>query len=230
MVRDGTDLPISHTGYVSLSTSHSIFQLNDVLCVPSIKKNLISIYQFCTSNDVSVEFFPHKFQVKDLCTKTPLHQGPMKDGVYEWPQNLNSTPPLLAFSTIKTSSSCWHQRLGHPAFPILQYIVKNNNLESSVSHNFSCNACSCNKAHRLPFYQSTLSTTTPLEIIFSDVWTSPILSIDNFKNYVVFIDHHTKYIWFYPLKAKSEVNMFLFGSSHLLKTTLDIKLKQNIIL
>lgn len=52
---------------------------------------------------------------------------------------------------------------------------------------------------------STLSSSTPLEIVFTDVWASPVHSIDNFKYYILFVDHFTKYIWLYPLKCKSDV-------------------------
>ena len=76
----------------------------------------------------------------------------MKDGVYEWPINQSNTSPILAFSMVKTSPSCWHQRLGHPAFPILQYVIRSNNLDSNVFYDVACNAYSCNKAHKLPFY------------------------------------------------------------------------------
>ena len=76
---------------------------------------------------------------------------------------------------------------------------------SSSSHfNFHCNSCSCNKSHKLPFSVSTLSTSSPLEIVFTDVWTSPVYSVDNFKYYIIFVDHFTKYIWLYPLKRKSD--------------------------
>lgn len=39
----------------------------------------------------------------------------------------------------------------------------------------------------------------------TDVWTSTIISIDNYKYYVVFIDHFTRYTWLFPLKRKSDV-------------------------
>ena len=164
---------------------------------------MISISQFCSSNNVSIEFLPSSFLVKELRTGTTLLRGSTKDGVYEW---LISSP-LLAFSSIKTSSFEWHHRIGHPAFPILKHIVSNNklHLSSSLSSDFSCNACLCNKSHKLSFSTSTLVSFQPLEIIFSHVWTSPIISHDDFKYYVIFIDHFTKYIWFYPLKQKSEV-------------------------
>lgn len=55
------------------------------------------------------------------------------------------------------------------------------------------------------FSISTLTTSFPLEVIFFDVWTSPLHSIDDFKYYVIFVNHLTKYIWLYPLKWKSHV-------------------------
>lgn len=61
------------------------------------------------------------------------------------------------------------------------------------------------KSHKLPFSTNTISTKNPLECLYSDVWTSPLVSIDNFKYYLVIVDHFTRYTWFYPLKQKSQV-------------------------
>ena len=203
MIGDGSGLSITHTGSSSLHTSHNTFTLNNVLCVPAMQKNLISISKFCSSNHVSIEFLPTIFLVKDIRTGAILLKGKTKDGVYEWPVS----PPLLAFSSIKTSLSEWHQRLGHPAINILKQIVPKNKLEfsSSLSSNFSCNACLSNKSHKLSFSQSTVLSSQPLETIYSDVWTSPLISHNVFKYYVIFVDHFTRYIWFYPLKQKSDV-------------------------
>lgn len=42
------------------------------------------------------------------------------------------------------------------------------------------------------------------------MWTSPIVSIDNFKYYLVIIDHYTRYTWLYLMKLKSQVReMFM---------------------
>ena len=172
-----------------------------------MKKNLISISQFCTTNNASVEFLPSSFHVKDLRTGAILLTGNTKDGVYEWPAATSDSSPILAFSHVKTSSSNWHHRLGHPTPPILKHIISSYQLDSSSSlpKEFSCTACLSNKSHKLPFSVSSLTSKQPLEIIFSDVWTSPIVSQDGFKYYVIFIDHFTKYIWIYPLKRKSDV-------------------------
>jgi len=104
--------------------------------------------------------------------------------------------------------SAWHHRLGHPALSILQHVISKHGLDLSSSSlsKLSCDACHCNKSHKLSFSTSTITSTRPLYIIFSDVWTSPIISYDGFKYYVLFVDHFTKYIWLYPLKQKSHVN------------------------
>jgi len=57
MIGDGTSLSITHTSSTKISSPHSTFKLSNVLCVPTMKRNLISVYQFCNSNNVSVEFF-----------------------------------------------------------------------------------------------------------------------------------------------------------------------------
>ena len=147
MIGDGTNLPITHTSSTPLHTPHNTFQLDNVLCVPSMQKNLIYISQFCSSNKVSVEFLPNYFLVKGIRTGETLLRGHTKDGVYEWP----TSPSLIAFSTIKTTSFNGHHRLSHPAFPILKHIVSSNHLglSSSLSSDFSCNSCLCNKSHKI---------------------------------------------------------------------------------
>ena len=58
MIGDGLTLPITHTGSITILISSRTFTLQNVFCVPSMQNNLISIYQFCTNNHVSVEFSP----------------------------------------------------------------------------------------------------------------------------------------------------------------------------
>jgi hypothetical protein len=126
--------------------------------------------------------------------------------VYGWPCVVTSH----AFSSLKLAQINWHFQLGHPTLSVLKTILTTHNLNSSsVSKDFICNACHC-KSHKLPFSFSTLISHKPLELIFSDVWTSPLSSFDGFKYYVIFVDHFTKYILFYLLNKKSDVkNTFI---------------------
>lgn len=76
VVGNGSSLPIMHTGSMILpyATTRSL-KLTDVLCVPNIQRNLISVHRLCNANRVSIEFFPSSFQVKDLATGAPMLQG-----------------------------------------------------------------------------------------------------------------------------------------------------------
>jgi len=68
MIGDGTGLPITHTGSTSLFHSNKEFSLTDVLYVPNITKNLISISKFCISNNASIEFLPFLFFLSRIFT------------------------------------------------------------------------------------------------------------------------------------------------------------------
>ena len=68
-----------------------------------------------------------------------------------------------------------------------------------------CSDCAINKTHKLPFHQTTITSSRPLQYIFTDLWSSPVVSIDNYKYYLVLVDHYSRYTWLYPLKLKSQV-------------------------
>lgn len=52
---------------------------------------------------------------------------------------------------------------------------------------------------------STSVTFAPFDIIHSDLWTSPVLSVNGFRYYLVLLDDFTHFAWVYPLRYKSEV-------------------------
>ncbi|KAJ9550514.1 LOW QUALITY PROTEIN: hypothetical protein OSB04_014559 [Centaurea solstitialis] len=180
-------------------TSHLLpkkFTLSNVLFVPSMHKNIISASKFCRHNKAKLEFSHFSFCVKDLHTGAPLLTGPTKDGVYYWPASITS--PQANVLTKKDVDL--HHRFGHPSFNVLKQLVPFLNI--STIKDFPV---------KLPFGTSSLTTSAPLEVIFSDVWSSPIYSLDGYKYYVIFVDHFTKYIWLYPIKCKSDTtNTFIY--------------------
>lgn len=210
-IGDGSGLKITHTGSTSLPSSTRPLLLSNVPCVPSIKKNLISVHKLCKANNVMVQLCPSTFQVKDLKSEATMVQGRADSGLYEWPAisnyvNPSSVSPFLAFSCVKSTLSEWHSRLGHPAIAVLKHIASRFNLPVLSSSNIvHCNACSSNKSHKLPFMSSSLKSSGPLDLLYTDVWTSPVYSVDSYKYYVVFVEHFPRYVWLYPLKKKSDV-------------------------
>lgn len=103
------------------------------------------------------------FHVKDLSTRAILLTGKTKDGVCEWPTSSPKlSTSLVVFSSVKTTSSEWNSRLGHPSSHILHHIMSTFSLPYSLSHNSHCNACLSNKSHKLPFLTSIIVSFHPL--------------------------------------------------------------------
>ncbi|KAL4575060.1 hypothetical protein LXL04_021901 [Taraxacum kok-saghyz] len=116
---DGTCLPITHIGHSYIHTSHKPLILSNVLHVPKLNNNLVSVGELCDTNLVSVEFFPSHFYVKDLDTEARLMRGERTDGVY-----LTRSPATRSIHvTSKTSPLLLHHKLGHPSRQVFKQLV-----------------------------------------------------------------------------------------------------------
>ena len=90
---------------------------------------------------------------------------------------------------------------------------------------FSFTSCNINKSHKLPFAQSSITSSSHLDVIFSNVWTSNVSSSDGFHYYVIFVDRYTKYIWLYPLRCKSDVHSTFVAFKQLVENYFTIVIK-----
>ncbi|KAH6823664.1 hypothetical protein C2S53_004231 [Perilla frutescens var. hirtella] len=116
-----TGLSIVHYGdsFARSSQSHThIFHLKNLLHVPSITKNLISVSQFAKDNNVYFEFHPLFCFVKDRHTWAILLRRDVKDGLYRFTLQ-HSLVPVLPSSSL---SGSLHQhplsRKAHSAYSI----------------------------------------------------------------------------------------------------------------
>jgi hypothetical protein len=71
-VGNGTSLPVTHRASTTIPTARSPLHLNNVLISPSLVKNLISVHSLTRDNNVTVEFDPFGFPIKDLPTRTEI--------------------------------------------------------------------------------------------------------------------------------------------------------------
>ena len=122
-----------------------------------------------------------------------------------------SQSPLVLSSSVGSSFSAismWHSLLSHLSLHIFCKFLSGLNISFLEEHlcSFSCNSYNINKSHKLPFAKSSITSSSPLNIIFFYAWTSPVSSYDGFHFYVIFVDHYTKYNWLYPLRRKSDVH------------------------
>ena len=59
---------------------------------------------------------------------------------------------------------------------------------------------------QLSFNKFDFVASKPLELVHSDVWgPASVISINDFRYYLVLIDEYSKFIWVYLLKNKSNV-------------------------
>lgn len=87
-----------------------------------------------------------------------------------------------------------------------------------------------NKAHQLPFCDTSLQSHALLELIYTGVWgPGTYTGIDESCYYLKFVYHHTKYIWFYPMVKSLVFLSFFHNSKNLLKHDFKPKSKHIIL-
>lgn len=78
LVGDGSSLSISHIGDSIVPSASSFLKLKNILCVPSITKNLISVSKLAQDNNIVVEFYSDFCVVKDKTTGVELLKSTLK--------------------------------------------------------------------------------------------------------------------------------------------------------
>nr|GFA14692.1 ribonuclease H-like domain-containing protein [Tanacetum cinerariifolium] len=137
-VGDGNSIPVINTGHCTIPSAHHPIHLHIVLVTPNIIKNLISVRQFTRDNNCTIEFDVFGFSVKDFWTRHILFRCDSSGDLYP------VTKPLpLHTAFVTTSSSTWHQRLGHPGDDVRVNMVRSMWL---FKHKFHANGTlSCYK-------------------------------------------------------------------------------------
>lgn len=67
------------------------------------------------------------------------------------------------------------------------------------------------ESHQLPYTSSIRATSSPLELIYTDVWGPAIVSSGGYRYYVSFIDDYSRFCWIYLIKSKSDVESVFYA-------------------
>jgi hypothetical protein len=168
----GSGMDIHHIGHSIIHTPSHDLHLKNIFHVPEAIKSLVSTSHLARDNHAFVEYWHNSFFVKDQDTKEVLLQGRCVNGLYPLPSSSFSLGHHV-HGVAKTTSSIWHQRLGHPSSVVVHQVLRDNSIPFSESNKVSvCDACQMAKSHQLPYPKSTSVSTSPLELIFFDVWGS----------------------------------------------------------
>ncbi|KAL4565329.1 hypothetical protein LXL04_029418 [Taraxacum kok-saghyz] len=155
-VGNGKGLPILHIGSSKLHSRITSFSLSNLLHVPEIKQNLLSVQNFCQDNNVYFEFHSSFFTVKDEITHTILLTGPSKGGLYSIQLPRIQSVSKVAFSATRATSTTWHRCLGHPHSQLLKSMLSKYHLPLlDTFRSFDCESCSVGKSSKLHLLPST---------------------------------------------------------------------------
>ncbi|KAI3510913.1 hypothetical protein L1887_18051 [Cichorium endivia] len=221
---DGNVLPISHIGHTSLNNG---IHLRDVLVVPNITKNLLSISKLTTDNMMDVLFSRPYFYIQDRATKRVLAQGRCEQGLYIL-SNKPQAFTAVTFSKLTASCELWHSRLGHVSFDTISLLNKLGYVSTTswLPSPIICSSCQLAKAHRLPFPINVKRALRVLDLVHCDLWgPSPVESVDGYRYYVVFVDDYSRFTWFYPLKTKSGFHVVFGNFLNFVQTQFSTKVK-----
>ena len=258
MLGNGQGVSIKSVGVATLPSPtqpHTTLTLNNLLLVPSITKNLVSVSKFAQDNSVFFEFHPTFCLVKSQGTSEVLLQGKLgKDGLYCFEDFLPASPdgslsssankntPNSSISVLSATASSssvnkdevvptlydlWHCRLGHPHHEALKLALTSCNVSIPNKSNFTvCSACCLGKAHRLPSHPSTSIYTRPLELVYIDLWgPASTVSSCGFQYFLTIVDAYSKFTWIYPIKYKSDTYHTFVQFKTMIELQLGIQIK-----
>jgi hypothetical protein len=225
-IGNGKGLSIKHIGTTCLSTPNSQFDLLDVLHVPQISKNLISVQKFTKDTNTFFEFHPFYFPLKDRRMGRLLLHGPNKQCLYQFFPSANKHPRYAMVGEC-VSVSQWHSCLGHPTLKNICRVLSSFQLPvASPQDSTICTAYLGAKSKQLPCSYSSTYATSPLALIHIDVWGPALVSSrSGSKYYVSFLDAYSKYTWLYPVSCKSDVSSVFLTFKTYVEWFFDSKIK-----
>jgi hypothetical protein len=171
----GDDRSLSVVGFGTIQVDNDHF--NDVLCVPSLSCNLLSVYQITHSGEgKTVEFSPHQVVIKDL--KYPKHVLATRivDNItrlYMFDKFGSSS--FLSFFVTRSDDlrKLWHEWIGHLNYHSLQQLCNQQmviDLPLVPCRDGVCVSCVLGKHHQENFNNcASWHASGPLQLVHSDL-------------------------------------------------------------
>jgi hypothetical protein len=203
---DDYQYPIKGVGESNYKlNSGNSMKMKDVLYVPGLRKNLLSISAL-EKKGFRIVFIDGEVLMwaKGETLNEAIIIGSEENGLYK----LKGHSEAAMTYAIENSCELWHRRLAHINYKALPYICKAVTClpELKVDHEGVCNGCAQGKNIKNPFSKRDNKAEGVLELIHSDAsGPMPSSSMSGYVYYVSFIDDYSRKTWLYFLKSKDEV-------------------------
>lgn len=195
---------VEKCGDVSIELDNTSIAVDNVLHVPDIAANLLSVHKMCQKNN-TVVFDRNGCTVFDAKGEVIFFVKPT-NGIYKIGKKASNVC-LLAGAKRETALT-WHRRLGHmnlQTMKRMQSHIAGVNFSSDEHLVRACVICASAKSTRLPFQTSETKTQQILELIHTDIMgPMETASISGKRYCLTFIDDFSRKVWVRFLKRKDE--------------------------
>jgi hypothetical protein len=173
-VREVVGCPVGlPNGQTAMSTKEGTMRLADglilknVLYVPKLNCNLISISQLSDESNCTVQFTANLCAIQDHTSKMLIGAGERRDGLYFF----REVPKAKAYKVEEIKQlEVWHQRLGHPSWKTTQLVSNCSGSRVSDLKNKVCDTCQRAKQTRETFPLSSKHASDVFDLIHCDLW------------------------------------------------------------
>ncbi|KAI5335543.1 hypothetical protein L3X38_025676 [Prunus dulcis] len=207
-VGNGVLVEVAGKGTLIIETMKGKRYIKEVMLVPSLAKNLLSVGQM-TEHGYFIVFGNHRVDIFDDSSLSNMVVSVKQKGNRCFPLTFNTIKEISLKTSVQECSKIWHKRFGHLNFRSLKLLQSQAmvlGLPEIQNGEVLCHGCVFGKGHREPFpKESKWRAKEPLELIHSDL-CGPMqtASLGGNKYFITFIDDFSRMCWVYFLRNKSE--------------------------
>jgi len=214
---NGVRADVEAIGEVSLELASGFtLLLRDILFVPSLQRNLISV-SCLDDDDYACHFGDEKWHIycNNDCVGVSLQQQDLY--LLSLHETMNSVCDAIENTSLSenankkrkrtqdASSKLWHYRLGHILRERIERFVKNGILPPlEFSKLKQCIDCIKGK-YAKKIKKNAKRSTGILQVIHTDICgLFPVKSMDGYDSFITFTDNYSRFGYIYPIKERTE--------------------------
>ncbi|WVZ25460.1 hypothetical protein V8G54_004004 [Vigna mungo] len=229
-VRDIVPCPVGlpNGAYTTATKEGTVYlggrlKLTNVLFVPKLSCNLISVSQLSDESNCTIQFTNKLCVLQDRTSRMLIGAGKRKDGLYY----LYGVQKIQIHMVDGMNQvDLWHKRLGHPSFKITQSIPTVSKIKVQGLVNKNCDVCFRAKQSREKFPASNHKAGEIFDLIHCDLW-GPYRNPSSCGAYyfMIVVDDYSRGVWIYLLADKKEVSKSLMNFFALVNRQFNKKVK-----
>lgn len=194
------NLPITGIGTVKLETTETVLNIHNVLFVPMLSVNLVSLIK------LEQKGVKYNYENGIRCLKLRSRVlGYLNISSNLMVMHIISNSCALSQKASLSSATKYqniHSSMGHLSYDKIKHLK----IQTNVGDSYPCDICSATKTTRnFPKRKFKKPHRHLYELIHSDICEMPVISVDGFKYFALFIDDASRFSHIVLLRKKSDI-------------------------